>query len=93
MQALFGAHLTFHRTFYQASGYASIDRQVTQVYSKFTENSLYSQVKNPKMPFIWDDFEWILVDDDDPYDKSRFVVARKLLVKPVQPNAVCIQRT
>lgn len=43
------------------------------------------------MPFIWDNFEWMLVNDEDPYDKSRFVVARKILVKPVQLNVVCIQ--
>lgn len=30
------------------------------------------------MPFIWDDIEWLLVDDEDKYDKSRFVVVRKL---------------
>ena len=39
------------------------------------------------MPFIWDDFEWKLVDEEDEYDKSRFVVARKLHVKI---NLVCI---
>ncbi|XP_055310886.1 uncharacterized protein LOC129573808 [Sitodiplosis mosellana] len=34
------------------------------------------------MPFICDDFEWKLVDDREPYDKHRFVVVRKLSVKP-----------
>lgn len=34
------------------------------------------------MPFISDDFEWKLVGDNVPYDKSRFVVVRKLRVKP-----------
>lgn len=45
------------------------------------------------MPFIWDDFEWLLVDDEDVYDKSRFVVARKLRVKPNQHAVVSIQTT
>lgn len=33
------------------------------------------------MPFIWDDLEWMLIDDEDKYDKSRFVVVRTLHVK------------
>lgn len=33
------------------------------------------------MPFIWDDNEWMLIDDDDSYDQSRFVVVHKLHVK------------
>lgn len=33
------------------------------------------------MPFIWDDNEWLLIDDDDSYDKNRFVVVHKLHVK------------
>ncbi|XP_055297566.1 uncharacterized protein LOC129566055 [Sitodiplosis mosellana] len=36
------------------------------------------------MPFIWDDSEWMLIDNEDSYDKSRFVVARKLCVRPTQ---------
>lgn len=32
------------------------------------------------MPFIWNDINWKLVDDDDSYDESQFVVARKLQV-------------
>ncbi|XP_055300189.1 uncharacterized protein LOC129567384 [Sitodiplosis mosellana] len=34
------------------------------------------------MPFISNDFEWKLVEDDEPYDKEQFVVVRKLHVKP-----------
>lgn len=33
------------------------------------------------MPFIWDDIVWKLIDDEDLYDKSRFVVVRKLHIK------------
>lgn len=33
------------------------------------------------MPFIWDDIVWKLIDDEDSYDKSRFVVVRKLHIK------------
>lgn len=33
------------------------------------------------MPFIWDDVKWMLVDEDAPYDKSRFVIVRKLHIK------------
>lgn len=33
------------------------------------------------MPFIWDDNEWMLIDDDSIYDRSRFVVVHKLHVK------------
>lgn len=32
------------------------------------------------MPFIWDDYRWDFVDDEDEYDKKRFVVARKLFI-------------
>lgn len=32
------------------------------------------------MPFIWDDDKYQLVDNDDEYDKNRFVVARKLFI-------------
>lgn len=48
------------------------------------------------MPFIWDDFVWLLVDDEEPYDRNRFVVARKLRVKPntdPQCSMVCISTT
>ncbi|XP_055306494.1 uncharacterized protein LOC129570795 [Sitodiplosis mosellana] len=33
------------------------------------------------MPFIWDDIVWKLIDEEDSYDKSRFVVVRKLHIK------------
>lgn len=33
------------------------------------------------MPFIWDDVTWKLIDDEEPYDKSRFVVVRKLHIE------------
>lgn len=32
------------------------------------------------MPFIWDDNLYHFVDDEDEYDKSRFVIVRKLFV-------------
>lgn len=32
------------------------------------------------MPFIWDDNQYMLVDEADDYDKNRFVIARKLFV-------------
>lgn len=32
------------------------------------------------MPFLWDDNQYKLVDEDDEYDKGRFVIARKLFV-------------
>lgn len=34
------------------------------------------------MPFIWDDNQYFLVDDEDEYDRSRFVIARKLFITP-----------
>lgn len=33
-----------------------------------------------RMPFIYNDSEWKLIDDDEPYDKKCFVVAHKLYV-------------
>lgn len=32
------------------------------------------------MPLIWDDNQYMLVDENDEYDKNRFVIARKLFV-------------
>lgn len=32
------------------------------------------------MPFIWDDNKYQLVDDEDEYDKNRFVISRKLFI-------------
>lgn len=32
------------------------------------------------MPFIWDDNQYHFVDDEDEYDKNRFVVVRKLFI-------------
>lgn len=32
------------------------------------------------MPFIWDDNQYMLLDEEDQYDKSRFVIARKLFI-------------
>lgn len=32
------------------------------------------------MPLIWDDNKYMLIDEDDQYDKNRFVIARKLFV-------------
>lgn len=46
------------------------------------------------MPFIWDDIIWKLIDDEEAYDKNRFVVVRKLHIKlnmsPWQ-TLVCIE--
>lgn len=33
------------------------------------------------MPFIWDDVNWMLLDNEELYDKSRFAVVRKLHIK------------
>lgn len=38
------------------------------------------------MAFIWDDNKYFLVDDEDEYDRSRYVVARKLFVTPNEEN-------
>lgn len=32
------------------------------------------------MPLIWDDNQYMLIDEDDEYDKNRFVIARKLFI-------------
>lgn len=32
------------------------------------------------MPFIWDDNQYHFVDDEDEYEKNRFVIVRKLFV-------------
>lgn len=32
------------------------------------------------MPFIWDDNQYLLVDDEEKYDTNRYVIARKLFV-------------
>lgn len=32
------------------------------------------------MPLIWDDNQYMLIDDDDKYDENRFVIAKKLFV-------------
>ncbi|XP_031623779.1 uncharacterized protein LOC116341063 [Contarinia nasturtii] len=32
------------------------------------------------MPFIWDDNEYQFIDDEDEYDKHRFVIVRKLFI-------------
>lgn len=40
------------------------------------------------MPFIWDDGKYLLVDELEQYDKSRFVIARKLFVTPTLRNEV-----
>lgn len=34
------------------------------------------------MPFIWDDNKWLMLDEEDEYDKTRFVIVRKLFVTP-----------
>lgn len=40
------------------------------------------------MPFIWDDNQYQLVDDEEEYDKSRFVIARKLFVSMNKEDGV-----
>ncbi|XP_031635013.1 uncharacterized protein LOC116348241 [Contarinia nasturtii] len=35
------------------------------------------------MPFVWDDFEALLLDDEEPYDEQQFVVVRKLHIRPI----------
>lgn len=32
------------------------------------------------MPFICDDIEWKYVDEEDQYDKNRYIVVRKLQI-------------
>lgn len=39
------------------------------------------------MPFIWDDERYSWVDEDEKYDKKRFVVVRKLFVTPNTHNS------
>lgn len=39
------------------------------------------------MPFIWDDNQYLLVDDEDEYDRSRYVIARKLFVSLAKEDA------
>lgn len=34
------------------------------------------------MPFIWDDSIYFMVSDKKEYDKKRFVIVRKLFVRP-----------
>lgn len=40
----------------------------------------YLKFSTGTMPFLWDDNQYMLVDEADEYDKNRFVVARKLYV-------------
>lgn len=43
------------------------------------------------MPFIWDDQEYQVVDEQKEYDKRRFVIARKLFVTPnISSNEVSL---
>lgn len=44
------------------------------------------------MPFIWDDNQYFLKDDEDTWDKSRFVIARKLFVTPNKEDAESMVR-
>ena len=34
------------------------------------------------MPFIFDNFDWKLVDDKESYDKGKFGVVRTLRIEP-----------
>lgn len=38
------------------------------------------------MPFVWDDQNYYLKDEEEEYDKSRFVIVRKLFVTPRTSN-------
>lgn len=40
-----------------------------------------------KMPLIWDDYQYSFVDDEDEYDKSCFVVSRKLFISLIKDNS------
>lgn len=40
------------------------------------------------MPFIWDDEEYLLVDDQEEYNKDRFCIIRTLFVTPMIKNGV-----
>lgn len=33
------------------------------------------------MPFIWDDATWMFIDNDEDYDKNRFVLVKKLYLR------------
>lgn len=35
------------------------------------------------MTFIWNDYMWKFIDEEDSYDEKNFVVVRKLFVTPV----------
>lgn len=40
------------------------------------------------MPFIWNDDKHLFLHDDEPYDRSEYVVVRKLYVNFVAPTNV-----
>lgn len=35
------------------------------------------------MPFIWDDQKYLMVSEQEDYNKNRFVIVRKLFVTPI----------
>lgn len=35
------------------------------------------------MTFIWNDYTWRFIDEEDSYDQKCFVIVRKLFVTPV----------
>lgn len=43
------------------------------------------------MPFIWDDYEWKILEDDEEYDKDRFVIVRKLFVRRKSSSEVSLE--
>lgn len=38
------------------------------------------------MPYVWDDQDYLWVDDRQEYDKNQFVVVRKVFIKPKHDN-------
>lgn len=54
---------------------------IGDIYNSPIVSNCAHRVQTSKMPFIWDDNEWMLIDDDDSYDRNRFVVVHKLHVK------------
>lgn len=40
------------------------------------------------MTFIWNDYTWKFIDEEDSYDRKSFVIARKLFVTPVLPTRI-----
>lgn len=54
--------------------------------TNFIQNKLNIQWKQLKMSFIWDDEQYMLIDEEEEYDKRRFFITRKLFVTPKTSN-------